>query len=36
VIETVFSDYREVGGYWFPFTVFERDVLAYRLRLQGR
>jgi hypothetical protein len=24
-IETVFTDYREVNGYWFPFTIFERD-----------
>lgn len=25
-IETVFADYRQVDGYWFPFTVFERDL----------
>lgn len=25
-IETVFTDYRAVSGYWFPFTVLERDV----------
>ena len=25
LIETVFGDYRQVDGYWFPFTVYERD-----------
>lgn len=25
-IETVFTDYRAVNGYWFPFTVVEHDV----------
>jgi hypothetical protein len=34
-IETVFADYREVNGYWFPFTVFERDA-ATGERLFGR
>lgn len=34
-IETVFSDYRQVGGYWFPFTVYERD-RATGERLSGR
>lgn len=26
VIETLFTDYRPVEGYWFPFTVIERDL----------
>jgi hypothetical protein len=34
-IETVFADYRAVGGYWFPFTVFERDLRTGE-RLFGR
>lgn len=34
-IETVFSDYRLVDGYRFPFTVFERDVRTGE-RLFGR
>jgi hypothetical protein len=34
-IETVFTDYRDVNGYWFPFTVFERDA-ATGERLFGR
>jgi hypothetical protein len=34
-IETVFSDYREVDGYWFPFTVIERDIRTGE-RLFGR
>jgi hypothetical protein len=34
-IETVFSDYREVQGYWFPFTVYERDARTGE-RLAGR
>jgi hypothetical protein len=34
-IETVFADYREVNGYWFPFTVFERDAVTGE-RLFGR
>ena len=25
-IETLFTDYRPVDGYWFPFTVIERDL----------
>ncbi len=34
-IETVFADYRQVDGYWFPFTVFERDLRTGE-RLFGR
>jgi len=34
-IETVFSDYRGVDGYWFPFTVYERDRVTGE-RLSGR
>lgn len=26
VIETLFTDYRPADGYWFPFTVIERDL----------
>jgi hypothetical protein len=26
MIETLFTDYRPVDGYWFPFTVIERDL----------
>ena len=34
-METLFSDYREVDGYWFPFTVVERDLRTGE-RLLGR
>ncbi len=35
MIETVFGDYRQVEGYWFPFTVYERDARTGE-RLFGR